>query len=146
LRLPFSLLLMIMQNTLEQLRKHSLTDAGYVTLQDPLSVPVLVQFLELVDVLQQVELTQGITYSVQWKWTASDDYSASTAYKAFHAGLELFPCGKTIWDTWAPGKCKIHVWLALQCRLWTADRMLRHGMNSHTTCPLCDKNLSQPII
>jgi hypothetical protein len=59
-----------------------------------------------VDALQQVVLSQGITDSVQWKWTASADYSASTAYKAFHCGLELFPCGKTIWRTWPLGNAK----------------------------------------
>ena len=66
-------------------------------------------------------------------------YSASSAYRAFHVGLELFPYGKSIWKTWAPRKCKMHIWLAMQRRLWTADRMLRHGMNSHTTCPPCDQ-------
>ena len=95
--------------------------------------------LELVDALQNVALTAGTPDSVDWKWTSSSLYSSSSAYQAFHVGLELFPCGKTICKTWAPGKCKVHMWLALQRRLWTADRMRRHGMNSHTTCPLCDQ-------
>ena len=57
---------------------------------------------------------------------------------ALFLGMESFPCGRLLWKTWAPGKCKIHTWLMLHRRLWTADRRLRHGLPSHTTCPLCD--------
>ena len=71
---------------------------------------------------------------------SSATYSASSTYHAFFVGLELFPCGKTIWKTWAPAKCKIHICLAMQRRLWTADRRLRHGLASHTACPLCDQD------
>ncbi|CAM0911794.1 unnamed protein product [Alopecurus aequalis] len=105
----------------------------------PLSVPVLVQFVELLDSLQAVVLTPGIPDRVIWKWTSSATYSASSAYRALFAGLEFFPCGKTIWHAWAPSKCKIHIWLAMQRRIWTADRMRRRGMNTHTSCPLCDQ-------
>ncbi|CAM0872787.1 unnamed protein product [Alopecurus aequalis] len=105
----------------------------------PLTVPVLTQFLQLVDALQHVVLSAGTPDRLEWKWTPSSQYSTSSAYRAFHIGLELFPCGKTIWKTWAPAKCKVHIWLAMQCRLWTADRMQRHGMNSHTMCPLCEQ-------
>ena len=105
----------------------------------PLTIPVLTQFLILVDALQAVVLTPGIADRVVWKLTSSGEYSARSAYRAFFVGLEFFPCGKTIWKTWAPAKCKIHIWLALQRRLWTADRRLRHGLNSHTNCPLCDQ-------
>ncbi|CAM0911182.1 unnamed protein product [Alopecurus aequalis] len=106
----------------------------------PLSVRVLSQFLLLVDALQDVHLTPDVPDRVVWKWTSSASYSASSAYRAFFAGLELFPCGKTIWKTWAPAKCKVHIWLAMQRRLWTADRMLRRDMNSHIACPLCDQD------
>jgi hypothetical protein len=75
----------------------------------PLSVPVLTQFLRLVDALQLVVLAPGTPDRVEWKWSSTAEYSASTAYKAFFLGLEFFPCGKTIWKTWAPAKCKIHI-------------------------------------
>jgi hypothetical protein len=94
----------------------------------PLSVPVLTQFLRLVDALLPIVLAPGTLDRVEWKWSTTIEYSASTAYKAFFLGLEFFPCGKTIWKTWAPTKCKIHIWLAMRRRIWTVDRMLRHGM------------------
>jgi hypothetical protein len=106
----------------------------------PLTIQAVVQFIDLVDALQNVELNNSPD-NVVWRWTPTGQYSASSAYKAFHAGLPLFPCGKTIWKTWAPGKCKIHIWLAMQCRLWIADRMRRRGISSHTSCPLCEQDL-----
>jgi hypothetical protein len=32
---------------------------------------------------------------------------------------------------------KFHPWLALRDRCWTADRLLRRGLPTHTLCPLC---------
>jgi hypothetical protein len=55
-----------------------------------------------------------------WKWMADSVYSTSSAYHAFFHGLLRFPCGKLIWKAWAPGKCRLHVWLLLHQNLWTA--------------------------
>lgn len=74
-----------------------------------------------------------------WKWTTTGTYTASAAYVVCFVGLEFFPCGMLIWKTWALAKCKLHIWLVVRRRIWTADRMHRHGMESHTTCPLCDQ-------
>jgi hypothetical protein len=104
-----------------------------------LSVPALVEFLELVDTTQHVPLSPDVPDQVQWKLTASGVYSAESAYRAFFTGMGLFPCGKAIWRTWAPAKCKVHIWLAMQRRLWTADRMARRGLNARATCPLCEQ-------
>jgi hypothetical protein len=34
---------------------------------------------------------------------------------------------------------KLFLWLSVRRRHWTADRRLRHGLDTHTTCPLCDQ-------
>lgn len=104
-----------------------------------LTVCIVMQFLVLLDSLQGIELTDGVDDRTSWKWTVDGSYSASSAYAAFFAGLEFFPCSKTIWKTWAPAKCKLHIWLAVHRRISTADRMIRHGMQSHTACPLFDQ-------
>jgi len=37
-------------------------------------------------------------------------------------------------------RVKFFTWLALQCRLWTADRRWRrHGLDPHDNCCLCDQ-------
>lgn len=52
---------------------------------------------------------------------------------------QFSPCSKLIWKTWTAAKCKLHIWLAMSHRILTADRMHRHGLESHTACPLCDQ-------
>jgi hypothetical protein len=42
-----------------------------------------------------------------------------------------------VWNSFAPMSYKFHAWLALRRRCWTADRLLRRGLPSHTLCPLC---------
>jgi hypothetical protein len=37
----------------------------------------------------------------------------------------------------APLRFKVFGWLALRGRCWSADRMARHGLACHLTCPLC---------
>ena len=104
-----------------------------------LMVRVLTQFLMLMDLLLEVHLLPEIPDRIIWKWTPTEVYSASSAYQVFFAGLERFPCGRALWKTWAPAKCKLHFWLAMRRRIWTADRRLRHGLQSHVMCPLCEQ-------
>jgi hypothetical protein len=39
----------------------------------------------------------------------------------------------------APPRVKLFFWLALHCRLWTADRRKRHGLQDDDACALCDQ-------
>ena len=41
--------------------------------------------------------------------------------------------------SWAPSKCKIFIWLAIQNRCWTADRLQKRGLPHPAHCPLCDQ-------
>lgn len=63
-----------------------------------------------------------------WPWNANGCYSASLVYWLLCQGRERFPAAHCIWKCWAPLKCKIFVWLALQHRLWTSDKRARHGL------------------
>jgi hypothetical protein len=44
-----------------------------------------------------------------------------------------------VWDSWAPLRIKLFLWLALRKRLWTADRRRRHGLEAQDNCYLCDQ-------
>ena len=62
-----------------------------------------------------------------WPWETGGTYTARSTYMALSQGSTVMAGAKCIWGSWAPLKCKIFAWLALQHRLWTADRRTRHG-------------------
>ena len=82
----------------------------------------LAEYLELWDMLANVNLndTEDIH---RWKLEASGIFSTRSAYKNFFVGAITFEPWKKVWKTWAPGKCKTFVWLAIRNRCWTADRL-----------------------
>ncbi|TVU43932.1 hypothetical protein EJB05_03353, partial [Eragrostis curvula] len=74
-----------------------------------------------------------------WRWTADGVYSAKSAYAMLNQGGERFQCSSRIWDSWAPLKVKLFIWLASRRRVWTADRRRRHGLPAAPRCCLCDQ-------
>jgi hypothetical protein len=73
----------------------------------------------------------------RWKWRADGQFTSRTAYRMLFQGVIGLPAAPLVWHSFAPLKHKLHAWLALRRRCWTADRRLRHGLPSHTLCPLC---------
>lgn len=115
--------------------------AGFSWVRDVtgvLTVPVIAELLQLHNRIAALPPLNENEDRLVWKLTNDGVYTAASAYKAMFLGLEMFACGKTVWKAWAPGKCKIHAWLLLHRRLWTADRRARHGLDTHVTCPLCE--------
>ena len=64
-------------------------------------------------------------------------YSAASAYRAQFLGMVLSPLDKMVWKVWATPKVKFFAWLALQDRVWTADRLAKRGWPNCDLCPLC---------
>lgn len=60
-------------------------------------------------------------------------------YGALHQASHPPPGYDLIWETWAPLKIKLFLWLALRKRHWTADRHRRHGLDANDNCFLCDQ-------
>ena len=54
-------------------------------------------------------------------------------------GSITFEPWKRLWKSWAPGKCKTFVWLAIRNRCWTADRLEKRGLQHPERCVLCDQ-------
>jgi hypothetical protein len=46
-----------------------------------------------------------------------------------------------LWQVWTPSNVKFFVWLILQNRVWTADRLLQRQWPNEYFCPLCIRNL-----
>ena len=54
-----------------------------------------------------------------------------------HFGPGSFPMDQMVWKAWAPPKVKFFAWLAIQDRIWTADRLAKRGWPNCGPCPLC---------
>jgi hypothetical protein len=91
------------------------------------------QYIRLWDLIGNVNLTPEAEDAITWTLTPNGCYSASSAYKAQFLVALPCPFGKIVWKTWAPPKCRFFAWLAIQNRLWTADRLAKRGWPHHPT-------------
>jgi hypothetical protein len=93
-----------------------------------LTVVALVEYLQMWERLQAVMVQQGRQNGIVWRGTASGIYIAKSAYDLFFLGRTSLAGAKQMWDAKAPLKHKMHLWLVLRDRLWTADRLARRGL------------------
>ena len=123
------------------LAKDGLTSSNWINdIKGELSTDGLVQFIQLWEILSTVDIDSSLEDQAIWKWSASGQYSASSAYRIMNEGPIRLGCAKGLWKCWAPLGCRLFMWLALQRRLWTSDRRLRHGLQDATSvCFLCDQ-------
>jgi hypothetical protein len=75
--------------------------------------------------------------TIAWKLTTNGSYSANSAYKIQFQGSYANHDWKRIWTAKVDGKCKLFGWLILQNRMWTADRIVKHGGDANSICVLC---------
>lgn len=100
----------------------------------------LAQFIHLWECLMDIELHSEEEDTAIWPWNANGVYTTALAYKMMCEGGVRFLCAGAIWKCWTPLSCKLFMWLALQYRLWTSDRRMRHGLQAQTLpCFLCDQ-------
>lgn len=113
-------------------------DAWLGDIQGGLSLIGFMEFLRLGDCLREVTLSNDEDQHI-WRLDASGSYSAKSANRAFFTGSVTFEPWWQIWKCWAPGKCNFFIWLAIQSRYWTTDRLARRGMSRLEKCPFCDQ-------
>lgn len=101
------------------------------------AVPLLHQFLQLVDALQPIQLTEGRSDQIIWRWNLTGVYTASSAYHAFFIGQYSIAGARELARTRAPPKAKFFIWFALLDRCWTNQRRQRHGMQNVGPCSFC---------
>lgn len=61
------------------------------------------------------------------EFTSHGEYMTTSAYKAQLLGTTTTNFNYLIWKSWAPRKCKTFVWLIIQNRVWTSDRLATRG-------------------
>jgi len=80
----------------------------------------LAEYLQLWDVFSDIALNDNED-AHQWRFESSGIFSTRLAYRAFFIGSTTFEPWKRIWKSWAPGKSKTFIWLAVHNHCWTAD-------------------------
>jgi hypothetical protein len=104
-----------------------------------LTVPVIIEFLKLWEILDEFGLQPGVDDQHKWRLEQDGSYSSRSAYKACFQGSIRFVPWKLAWKTWAPPKCSFFMWLVFKNRCWTADRLKKRGLPHPLACPLCDQ-------
>jgi len=118
----------------------ALVDENWVAdIQGEISLEALWEYLDLWDILTEVELQEGNTDKHIWRLSGSGVYTAKSAYDALFEGAISFAPYERIWKSWAPPKCRFFMWLAAHNRCWTADRLARRGLTHPDRCLLCDQ-------
>jgi hypothetical protein len=101
------------------------------------SVQALVEYMDLWEAVSSLHVNEELPDAISWRLTPNAAYSAKSAYNMFFIGRIEMPGAKELWTAGAPLKHKIHMWLALKDRLWTADRLARRGLQHPPLCTLC---------
>jgi hypothetical protein len=104
-----------------------------------LSVTTLVQFINLWNMLHNIQLNAGIEDKFIWKWTTNQQYFVSSTYPAFLLGQCAIPGKKELSKARAPPRCKFFIWTVLLDRCWTSERLQRHSLQNNGLCALCSQ-------
>jgi hypothetical protein len=104
-----------------------------------LSIPVLVQYLELRQQLDQVLLQVGTQDRLEWRWLASAQFSTQSAYQAMFLCQFSVLGAKELWKIKALGKCLFFKWQVLLSRCCTSEHLQHHGMENNGPCALCSQ-------
>lgn len=69
-------------------------------------MPVLYEYVDLWERLEEVILQPAMLDRFIWKWTASGQYTASSAYHSFFIGRSSMLGAQELWRSSAPPKVK----------------------------------------
>ncbi|KAM0839337.1 hypothetical protein ACQ4PT_060405 [Festuca glaucescens] len=105
-------------------------------LERMISLQDLEDFAKLWEKVREIQLTDRID-TVTWILTTDAAYSAKSAYEVQFYGRLVLPDLNNVWKVKMEEKVRFFLWLLLQNRLWTADRLRNRGWNHDDKCCLC---------
>jgi hypothetical protein len=121
--------------------KDGLTNGTWMKGLQRINSPELIDlFVSLWNSLQLITLSPDED-TISWTQASDNYYTASSAYSACFFGRIPQPLLAAAWDVKIEGKIKFFLWLLLQNRLWTADRLQKRGWPHQDRCSLCDQTL-----
>ena len=98
----------------------------------------MAQFLALWQRVAGMQLVEGEEDRTIWSWEQNGIFSAPFAYAANFMGLQRSPTAEFTWKSNAPLHTRFFLWLAIQNRCWTSDRLAKRGLPHQSSCPFCD--------
>ncbi|XP_071681789.1 uncharacterized protein [Lolium perenne] len=119
-------------------------DRWFSDLSRGLTFDMQPELLNLARLIDDVQLNATVTDSIRWRGEASGEYTTRSAYLLQFSGSISSDFCTSIWQCWAPGKCKFFMWTAALDRILTADVLQRRGWENNYFCPLCFRNLETP--
>lgn len=108
-----------------------------------LSSTVLAEYFQLWTAIHNLQLNLDTPEpdTIKWRFAADGTYSAKSAYDMQFMGTVSSDTQTIIWTIWAPPRIKFFLWLMLQNRIWTADRLQQRHWPNEYFCQLCLRNL-----
>ena len=94
------------------------------------------QFVDLWDRLDHIHLSDSED-TITWRLTADGSYSAASAYDVQFVGSFADNRWEQVWQMKVENKCRVFMWLLLQCKLPTANRIIQRGGTADAICKLC---------
>ena len=88
--------------------------------------------------LQGIHLSDGED-QIQWRFSASGNYSAASAYTTQFLGTYSDINFAKLWKSKVQPKCKLFIWLWLRQRILTDDKLAVRGLDHGTACVFCDQ-------
>jgi hypothetical protein len=73
---------------------------------------ISVEYIQVWDLLLEVQLQPEVEDIHKWRLAASGQYSAKSNYESLFLGATSFEPCERIWKSWAPPKCRMFLWLA----------------------------------
>lgn len=91
------------------------------------SIDHMQQTIDLWTLLRDLQFDEHAEDGVVWKQTENGLYLVASAYLVQYMGNFYLPIEQTVWKACAPSKVKLFAWLAIQDRIWNADKLVKRG-------------------
>lgn len=99
-------------------RQALLNDRWMEDCQAEISFMAQMQCMHLCHVLATVNRNAAEQDVFTWMCSTSRQYLAKLVHSSLCNGWPMSPMAKRVWRSWAPLKCKLFVWLAMQYMIW----------------------------
>jgi len=103
------------------------------------------EFISMWIRIQSVQLQEGTTDSITWRWTADGSYTTRSAYRIQFKGAYSIFSPKLIWKADTENKCKVFMWIFIHEKILTTDNLQKRQWPYHEHCALCNGPLETAV-